>query len=115
MSSFNIEVGGTQYEMEFTRDSVRKFESMGGSLGTVRDKIQTTTDSLFYLGLITHDSTMNPNLAQKICDKALDENGLMDVYSTLIEPFMEVFTQAGNKPAGKTLRVVPKAAQETKA
>ncbi|WP_444659392.1 hypothetical protein ACRQV7_02990 [Caproiciproducens sp. R2] len=108
MSSFNIQVGENQYEIEFTRDSVRKFEAMGGSINNAREKIQTSTDVLFYLGLITHNPTINPNLAQKICDKAIDEYGLGEVYSTLIDPFTEVFMQAGKKPAGKTLRVTPK-------
>jgi len=108
MSSFNIQVGENQYEVEFTRDSVRKFEAMGGSIASASEKIQSTTDSLFYLGLITHNPIINPNLAQKICDRAIDEYGLMEVYETLVEPFTEVFMQAGNKPAGKTLRVTPK-------
>lgn len=115
MSSFNIQVGDNQYEMEFTRDSVRKFERSGGSLKTLQDQIQTTADSLFAIGIMTNNPQINPNLAEKICNEALDEYGLDEVYATVVVPFMEVFTQAGNKPAGKTLRLVPKAEKATKA
>lgn len=109
MAAFNIQVGDNQYEMEFTRDSVRKFEQMGLSLTDVQGKIYSTADALFTLGLQTHNPSINPNLARKICDAAITEFGIEEVYETVIEPFMEVFTQAGNKPAGKSLRTSPKA------
>lgn len=108
MASFLIEVKDKQYEMEFTRDSVRKFEQAGLTVYDLQGKIYSTTDTLFLLGLQAHNSGINPNLAKKICDEAIDEFGIEEVFETLLEPFMEVFTQAGIKPAGKSLRITPK-------
>lgn len=106
MASFNIEVDGKEYEIEFTRDSVRKFEQAGGTLQNLRTQIQTTVDRLFVIGIMTDNSLINPNLAAKILEKALDEYGLAEVYATLVDPFMEVFTQGG-QDVKKHMRVSP--------
>ena len=104
MASFNIEVDGKEYEMEFTRDSVRKFEKMGGTVENLQTQYQSTVDRLFVIGIMTNNPQINPNLAAKICNKALDEYGLDEVYSTLVEPYMEVFTQGG-QGAKKHMRI----------
>lgn len=105
MGSFKVSVGDKEYEIEFTRDSVRQFESMGGNIQDMQGKIYTTTDLLFYAGLIKHHPEVNPNLAKKISDAAIEEYGIDTVYAPLVEAFMEVFTSAGEKPAGKSFLV----------
>ncbi len=103
---FKINVGDRQYDMEFTRDSIRQFESMGGNITDMREKIYNSTDLMFAVGLAKHNPTINPNLAKKISDAAIDEYGIDGIYPVLAEKFMEVFSQAGTKPAGKSFLVV---------
>lgn len=108
MASFKIDVDGTLYNMEFTRDSVRKFEQSGGSLEGIKSQLQLTTDRLFTIGIMAPaENLMNANLAAKVLEKALDEYGLDEVYSTVVEPFLEVFTQAGKQTGKKSMRVIP--------
>lgn len=114
MASFMIEVDGNQYEMEFTRDSVRLFENLGGSVSELRSKMFNSIDLLFYTGLHIHNPDVNPNLAKKISDTAIEEFGIEEVFETVSEPFAEVFMLAGKKPAGKSLRLVPKKKPATK-
>lgn len=115
MASFRVSVGEKEYEVEFTRESVRQFESMGGRVSTMRDSMFSSTDLLFYVGLSTHNSDMNPNLAKKISDVAIDEYGIIETFEALSEPFAEVFMQAGTKPAGKSFLVSPKTSKSVKA
>lgn len=115
MASFRISVGEGIYEIEFNRDSVRTFESLGGSITTMRDKMFNSTDLLFYVGLTMHNPDMNPNLAKKISDAAISQYGIIEAFETLADPFAEVFMSAGEKPAGKTMRLVPKVEKPAKA
>lgn len=106
MAKFQIEVGGTTYDMEFTRDSAVEFESAGGTLENMRSQIYLTATRLFVIGLMTpKDNLMNKNLAAKVLEKALDEYGVAEVYATVADPFLEVFMQAGTSTGKKSMRV----------
>lgn len=106
MNSFDVFVDGTTYKMFYDRASVRQFEEIGGNVSDMREKIYTTTDRLFYVGLHKFHPQISPAEAFEISDKAIQEYGVDAIYSALIEPFMAVFMQAGNSTsAGKSFIV----------
>lgn len=101
MASFDVEVSGKKYTMEFTRNSIRLFENIGGTITDLKEKAYTSADKLFYVGLNKFHPNISIAEAQTISDNALEEYGLDNVYPELFEKFMEVFTSAGSKPAEK--------------
>lgn len=82
--------------MEYTRDSVRQFEAIVGSISGMQDKIFTSIDGLIYVGLMKHHPGMNYNLAKKISDSAIEEYGASEIYPVLAEKFTEVFMKEGS-------------------
>lgn len=101
MSEFRISVNDKEYIMEYTRDSVRQFEGVGGSISGMQDKIFTSIDALIYVGLMKHQPGISYNLAKKISDSAIEEYGAMKIYPILAEKFTEVFMQEGNPQSKK--------------
>ena len=111
MASFDISVGDKTYKMEYTYDSIRKFEDNEGKLTDMREKIYTTTDKLFYVGLMKYHPNMSYAESAEIAKSAVQEFGVDEVYSALSEKFMMVFSQAGSgKTTGKTF-LISKAAK----
>jgi len=92
--------------MEFNRDSARAFESIGCSIPEMSTKIFTSIDGLMFVGLSTHNSSMNFKLAKKITDEALAEYEANDLYESLSEKFAEVFMSAGKSAKKKTLKLL---------
>ena len=113
MAKFQIEVDGKIYDMEYNRDSVRQFEAANGTPEMLTKQYQSAADRLFVIGIMTDNTQINKNLAAKIREKAYDEYGLATVYSTLIDPFVEVFTQAGTQPGKKSMLANQTAEDET--
>lgn len=106
MAAFDISVGDKTYKMFFDRRSVRQFEEMGGNMSDMKEKIFSSTDRLFYVGLRKFHPAISFSEAQEIADKAIDDYGIEEVYGALSERFMEVFTQGGNSSAtGKSFLV----------
>ena len=106
MAAFDINVGDKTYKMFFDRASVRQFEEIGGNISDMKEKMFSTTDRLFYIGLRKFHPQISFAEAQELSNKALDEFGVESVYGALIEPFMSVFTQAGsNATTGKSFLV----------
>lgn len=103
MAVFYLPVGEKEYEMEFTRDSMAKFESAGGTISGLREKPLLTTQLLVYTGLLTHNPHIYPKLAEKITNEAIDEYGLDELYGQLVEKYMEAFTDADNSKPKKKL------------
>lgn len=101
MSEFRISVSDKEYIMEYTRDSVRQFEAIGGSISGMQDKIFTSIDGLIYVGLMKHNPGMSYNLAKKVSDAAIEEYGAGEIYPILAEKFTEVFMQEGNPQSKK--------------
>lgn len=107
MAAFDINVNNKTYKMFFDRASVRQFEEIGGNISDVKEKIFSTTDRLFYVGLRKFCPNISFAESQEISDKAIEEFGVDPVYGALLDPFMEVFTQAGNNTTtGKSFLVV---------
>lgn len=96
MAEFRISVDDKEYVMEYTRDSVRQFEAIGGSISGMQDKIFTSIDGLMYVGLMKHHPGINYNLAKKISDSAIEEYGASEIYPVLAEKFTEVFMKEGS-------------------
>ena len=96
MAEFKVLVDEKEYTLEYVRDSVRQFESMGGNMQDFQGKIYTTIDILFYCGLRKHHKDISFNLSKKISDKAIEEYGIDEIYPVLIEKFTEVFMGEGN-------------------
>ena len=96
MAEFKISINDKEYIMEYTRDSVRQFEAIGGSISGMQDKIFTSIDGLIYVGLMKHHSGINYNLAKKISDSAIEEYGAGEIYPGLAEKFTEVFMKEGS-------------------
>lgn len=101
MAEFRISIGDKEYVMEYTRDSVRQFEAIGGSISGMQDKIFTSIDGLIYVGLMKHHAGISYNLAKKISDQAIEEYGAQEIYPVLAEKFTEVFMQEGIRPGKK--------------
>lgn len=104
MAAFDISVKGKTYKMEFTRESVRQFEQVGGTMSDLRDKLFSSTDRMFYVGLRKFHPQISFAEAQELSDAAISEHGIEEVYRVLSEKFMEVFTQGGNS-SGKSFLV----------
>lgn len=117
MAAFYIEVAGKQYELEYTREAFAQFERMGFSINEFNDPHPYTVGPvLLYVGLRTHDMSMNPNLAGKIFDTAVDEFGVKEVYESLATEFLTAFTAEGgnrNKKSNKSLIVKPNMVKTT--
>lgn len=106
MTAFDVNVENKTYKMFFDRGSVRQYEEMGGQLTDMKEKMFSTTDRLFYVGLRRFHPNISPAEAAEISDKAIEEFGIESVYEALINPFMEVFTQGGsNASTGKKFLV----------
>lgn len=108
MASFDINVGDKKYTMFYDRDSIRQFENMDGKAADIQNKIVSTTDKLFYVGLRKFHSKISVAESQDICNKAIDEFGIDEVYAALVEAFSEVFTQGGNSSEKKRSFLVKK-------
>lgn len=102
MAEFRISVDDKEYVMEYTRDSVRQFEAIGGSISGMQDKIFTSIDGLMYVGLMKHHPGINYNLAKKISDAAIEEYGAGEIYPILAEKFTEIFMQEGSSGKKKS-------------
>ena len=103
MASFYLTVGDKEYEMEFTRDSIAKFEQAGGTISGIREKPLTTTQLLIFVGLVEHNKQIYPSLAEKIASEAIEDYGLDELYGQLSEKYMEAFMDAGNSKPKKKL------------
>ena len=101
MAEFRISVNEKEYIMEYTRDSVRQFKTIGGSISGMQDKIFTSIDGLIYVELIKHQLGINYNLAKKISDAAIEEYGAGEIYPVLADKFTEVFMQDGSQQGKK--------------
>lgn len=109
MAAFDISVGDKTYKMFFDRRSARQFEEIGGNLSDMKEKIFSSTDRLFYVGLRKFHPTISFSEAQELSDKALEEHGIEEVYGVLSDRFMEVFTQGENSSPTKGFLVSTKA------
>ena len=112
MASFDISVGNKTYKMVYTRSSIRQFEEIGGKISDMKEKLYSTTDRLFYVGMRKFHPNVSFMEAQELSDKAIEEYGIDNVYGALIERFMEVFTQGGENASAKSF-VVNKAPKAT--
>ena len=106
MAAFDVFVDGKTYKMFYDRASVRQFEEIGGNISDMKEKIYTSTDRLFYVGLRKYHPQISVAEAFELSDKAIEEYGVEPIYSALSEAFMAVFTQAGsNATTGKSFLV----------
>jgi len=111
MNSFDVSIGDKTYKMFFDRRSARQFEEIGGNLSDMREKIFSSTDRLFYVGLRKFHPQISFAEAQELSDKAIDEYGIQEVYGALSDKFMEVFTQGENSSTGKSFLAAKKTAR----
>lgn len=114
MSEFKVSVGDNEYTLEYTRDSVRQFEALGGSIQSMQEKIFTSIDNLFYVGLMKHHKGISYSLAKKIADEAVDEWGVSNIYPVLAERFTEILTHEGNISGDKKSFLVSEATKPKK-
>lgn len=105
MAEFKVLVDEKEYTLEYVRDSVRQFESMGGSTQDIQNKLYSSVDILFYCGLRKHHKEISPNLSKKISDKAIEEYGIEEVYSVLVERFSSVYMGEGSSENKKSFLV----------
>ena len=106
MAAFDISVDGKTYKMFYDRASVRQFEEIGGNISDMKEKMFSTTDRLFYVGLQKFHPQISFSEAQELSDKSIQEFGINNVYAPLMESFMAVFTEAGsNATTGKSFLV----------
>ncbi len=109
MAAFDVSVNGKIYKMFYNRDSIRQFEEIGGSITDMKEKLFSTTDRLFYVGLRKFHRNISFMEAQQISDKAIEEYGIDNVYSALVDKFMEVFTLGADNATTMKSFIVSKA------
>ena len=114
MAEFKVLIDDKEYTLEYTRDSVRQFEALGGSIQSMQEKIFTSIDNLFYVGLLKHHKGISYSLAKKIADEAVYEWGVSNIYPVLAERFTEILTHEGNISGDKKSFLVSEAIKPKK-
>ncbi len=111
MNSFDVNVGDKTYKLFYNRDSVRKYEEIGGTLSDLQEKVFSVTDKLFFCGLQKFHPNISFAESTQISDEAIDEFGVSEVFEGLVEPFMEVFSAGGKSSSkGRKFLATPKKA-----
>lgn len=98
---FNLEIGGKEYTIEFTRESLKKADQIGVMSSNIG--VLESITKVFYVGLLKHHEGITLKATNKIFDTMLDEGeySLEDFNDTVVEEFTKltslVFTRKGKK------------------
>lgn len=82
--SFNHK--GTDYTLEFTRDSIKQMERVGFSLDTAASQPVTALETLFKYSFSAHHPRISQTVLQEIWDGMDNKDGL---FEALIELYSE--------------------------
>ena len=77
---------GTDYTLEFTRDSIKQMERLGFSLDTAASQPVTALEALFKGAFSAHHPRISQTVLKEIWDDMDDKNGL---FEALIELYSE--------------------------
>lgn len=111
MAAFDVSVGGKSYKMFYDRASVRQFEEIGGNISDMKEKLFSTADRLFYVGLRKFHKGISFMESQQISDAAIEEYGIDTVFGGLLDKFMEVFTQGADNATAMKSFITSKASK----
>ena len=77
---------GTDYTLEFTRDSIKQMERTGFSLDLATSQPLTSLETLFKYAFSAHHPRISQTIIKEIWDDMGDKNGL---FEALIELYSE--------------------------
>lgn len=84
---------GTDYTLEFTRDSIKQMERVGFSLDTAASQPVTALETLFKYAFVAHHPRISQTVLKEIWDGMDDKNGLfealIDLYNEPLEAMFE--------------------------
>ena len=90
--AITFEYKGTDYTLEFSRDSVKQMERAGFSFSDVADKPYTSLMALFKGAFLCHHARTSQAVIDEIWDNRGDKEGLFealaDLYNEPIEAMM---------------------------
>ena len=91
--AISFEHKGTQYTLEFSRESVKRMESVGFSLENAANQPVTALLTLFKGAFITHHPRISQSVIDEIWDDLGNKDGLFDalisLYNEPVEALMK--------------------------
>lgn len=88
-----FESNGTQYTLEYTRDSIKQMERGGFSLSEAGNQPMTSLTALFKGAFIAHHPRLSQNVIGEIWENISDKDGLfealIDLYNEPLEALMK--------------------------
>lgn len=88
-----IEHNGTEYRLEYTRDSVAHMERKGFRVSEITEKPMTTLPALFAGAFLANHRNIKPDTIDAIYSKLEDKGGLIgklaEMYNEPIEALLE--------------------------
>lgn len=107
-----LEFEDKEYELGFTKQTVRLAESMGFSIGELQSqsKVITPITILFYASFLAKHSRIKEELVDRIYDALDDKKGLINELVSLYSDTIAALMDDGNKEEGKnaTWSILPK-------
>lgn len=97
---------GTQYTLEFSRDSVKQMERAGFSIAEAADKPITSLDILFKGAFICHHPRVSQSTIDEIWDSLSDKDGLFDALADLYNEPMEAMLKEPDEAKKISWKVV---------
>lgn len=80
---------GTQYNLEFTRDSIKQMERAGFNLDTAQAQPMTSLLTLFKGAFVAHHPRTSQNIIDEIWENLGDKDGLFEALVNLYNEPME--------------------------
>ena len=91
--AITFEHKGTQYILEFTRDSIKQMERVGFSLDAIEDRPMSSCETLFRGAFSAHHPRISQATVQEIWEDMGDKNGLfealVELYSVPFEAMLK--------------------------
>lgn len=97
---------GTQYTLEFSRDSVKQMERAGFNISDAADKPITSLDILFRGAFICHHPRTSQAVIEEIWDSLSDKDGLFDALADLYNEPMEAMLKEPDEAKKISWKVV---------
>lgn len=83
---------GSDYVLEFTRNTIRQMEAAGFNPGDYERKPMTVANDLFRGAFLAHHQSTKNTLIDEIYDKIADKEGLYEVLIELYQAPFEAMT-----------------------
>lgn len=97
---------GTQYTLEFSRDSVKQMERSGFNISDAAEKPITSLDILFKGAFICHHPRTSQTVIEEIWASLEDKEGLFDALAELYNEPMEAMLKEPDEAKKISWKVV---------